>query len=524
VDGYYSAAEKNALIAACDCYVSLHRSEGWGLTMAEAMALAKPVIATGYSGNLDFMTTENSFLVDYVTGAVPAGCEPYTAGTRWAEPSLDSAAALMRRVFEQPEEAAARGRLARADILSRHSLDACAARVTRRVGAIHASMKNSVTARRNAVTTTPPEDGSVEKLLDSAAAMLTPKSGLPPTARLRGLRLLLQRGLLRTLRSYWWQQRDLQSVILEILRRRARVELEMQTDAADLRARVTLLNVRTRQMQSTLDRLTGLEAKVGAFQSGAAEQLRELEKRVGDAAHETHILSDRLYARPYVSDPERYAQTDEAGRPALGFETPVNDARSVYDGFEDIFRGSEQLIRARAQVYVRLLRNKPPVLDVGCGRGELLEALRDAGIPARGVDLDEAMVTRCRAKGLEVIRADALEFLATQVEDNSLGAVVAVQVIEHLTYSNLIEFLRLTRRRLAPGGVLIAETVNPHSIEGFRTFWTDLTHQAPIFPEVALAMSDLQGFTRGRIVFPFGSGELEKDRRTCGEYALIATK
>ena len=61
------------MIAACDCYVSLHRSEGLGLTMAEAMALGKPVIATVYSGNLQFMTPENSHLVDYQLGAVPAG-------------------------------------------------------------------------------------------------------------------------------------------------------------------------------------------------------------------------------------------------------------------------------------------------------------------------------------------------------------------------------------------------------------------------------------------------------------------
>ena len=88
----------------CDCYVSLHRSEGLGLTMAEAMALGKPVIATGYSGNLHFMTPDNSYLVDYSRVAVPSGCDPYPAGAKWAEPDAEQAAELMRLVYRGPRE------------------------------------------------------------------------------------------------------------------------------------------------------------------------------------------------------------------------------------------------------------------------------------------------------------------------------------------------------------------------------------------------------------------------------------
>ena len=105
IDKYWLAQEKNDLLGLCDCYVSLHRSEGLGLTMAEAMGLEKPVIATGYSGNLHFMTVDNSYLVDYVTQAVPAGCSPYPEGVPWADPDLDHAAECMRRVFDRPDEA-----------------------------------------------------------------------------------------------------------------------------------------------------------------------------------------------------------------------------------------------------------------------------------------------------------------------------------------------------------------------------------------------------------------------------------
>ncbi|MFH1329843.1 MAG: glycosyltransferase, partial [Actinomycetota bacterium] len=105
MEGYVSAGDKDALMAACDCYVSLHRSEGFGITMAEAMALGKPTIATGYSGNLEFMNPQNSYLVGWHEGRVPADCRPYREGAKWAEPDLEEAAALLRRVYESPEEA-----------------------------------------------------------------------------------------------------------------------------------------------------------------------------------------------------------------------------------------------------------------------------------------------------------------------------------------------------------------------------------------------------------------------------------
>jgi glycosyltransferase involved in cell wall biosynthesis len=116
IDRSLTAAERDGLMAGCDCYVSLHRSEGFGLTMAEAMAIGKPVIGTGYSGNLDFMNAHNSYLVDYELGVVGPGCEIYPADGQWAEPSTEHAAALMRRVCGEPEEARRIGERARADI------------------------------------------------------------------------------------------------------------------------------------------------------------------------------------------------------------------------------------------------------------------------------------------------------------------------------------------------------------------------------------------------------------------------
>jgi glycosyltransferase involved in cell wall biosynthesis len=118
-DGYLTSAELASEFAACDCYVSLHRSEGLGLTLADAMALGKPVIATAYSGNLEFMNEANSYLVPYRLVDVPDGWPGFSPGARWAEPEIDTAAQLMRRVWEHPEEARRVGQIARDDLRSR---------------------------------------------------------------------------------------------------------------------------------------------------------------------------------------------------------------------------------------------------------------------------------------------------------------------------------------------------------------------------------------------------------------------
>jgi glycosyltransferase involved in cell wall biosynthesis len=116
LDRSLTDAERDGLIAACDCYVSLHRSEGFGLTLAEAMAAAKPVIATGWSGNVDFMNADNSLLVDYTLTRVGPGAAIYPADGTWAEPDLGHAARLMRQVVADQAAAARLGMRARDDV------------------------------------------------------------------------------------------------------------------------------------------------------------------------------------------------------------------------------------------------------------------------------------------------------------------------------------------------------------------------------------------------------------------------
>ena len=151
VDGYVSAVEQAALVAACDAYVSLHRAEGFGYTMAEAMLAGRPVVATGYSGNLEFMDDRNSVLVGYDLVPIGEGKDPYPAGSRWADPDLDEAAAAMRRLVDDPAGAAALGERGRQDILRFHSAAARAPLVAARLASARSARADLLAARAAAL-------------------------------------------------------------------------------------------------------------------------------------------------------------------------------------------------------------------------------------------------------------------------------------------------------------------------------------------------------------------------------------
>jgi len=136
VDRTMTGRERDALLASCDCYVSLHRSEGHGLPIAEAMALGRSVIATAYGGNMEFMSAENAYPVAWTPVLVDAGVEHYPAGSRWAEPDLELAGQAMRAVHGDPDSARRLGARARADVLRELGPEAAGSRMRRRLEAL----------------------------------------------------------------------------------------------------------------------------------------------------------------------------------------------------------------------------------------------------------------------------------------------------------------------------------------------------------------------------------------------------
>ena len=153
IDTYFSRVETSSLMNLANCYVSLHRSEGLGLTMSEAMALGKPVIATGYSGNCDFMNENNSYLVPWTRVKVGDHAEGYSPDASWAEPDVAEAARLMQYVYENQVEAAQMGQKAQEEILNRFSHAASGAIMKNRLSEIWTELMTSH-------TTPSPENGT----------------------------------------------------------------------------------------------------------------------------------------------------------------------------------------------------------------------------------------------------------------------------------------------------------------------------------------------------------------------------
>src|SRR5207248_2679588 len=144
-----------------------------------------------------------------------------------------------------------------------------------------------------------------------------------------------------------------------------------------------------------------------------------------------------------------------------------------------------------------------------------------AGVEARGVDSDAGMAAQAQARGLDVVVGDGIEHLAG-LEDASLGAITAIHVIEHLPADALVRFFGLARAKLRAGGLLAAETVNPHAVHALKTFWVDPTHRHPVFPEVALTLAEAAGFREGFLWHPRGTRDAERDRFREDAYAVVA--
>jgi len=499
-DGYLSATEKNTMTALCDCYVSLHRSEGFGLTIAEAMALAKPVIATAYSGNMEFMTPNNSYLCPFKYCAIGTDAAPYPPTAAWAQPDIDKAAELMRCVHLKQDEAADRGLRAAEDIRFLHSPRAAGGAIKDRISAIR--------ARRLRFGSGPLLE-VLERRLEVLEAAPREVLHVAEEERSSLLRLEGKAAELETL------LRDIERTVSAL------TALSQAID--DHSARLHTLEQGRVDLQAAIEaRFDPLEAAVKGIESlyGRVEDLRRLvdslDRRLSDVA--SHIE-----AMPYMSDPSMLRIETSEGKETIGYRSPGSNGAQgdLYVSFENMFRGPEELIKKRQRPYLEVLRKHRPVLDLGCGRGEMLDLLREKGIEAVGVDSDPGMIARSAAKGHKVVQEDAVRYLAAQ-RDRSVGAIFSAQVIEHLPYETLLELLRLGRSKLKPGGVLIMETVNPHSHRALRTFWVDPTHNKPIFPEVLVVLCREFGFDEAMVQFPCGTGDFERDRLSEGEYAVVA--
>ena len=270
------------------------------------------------------------------------------------------------------------------------------------------------------------------------------------------------------------------------------------------------------------ERLGPVEKRVDAVE-GALGAVSDETGRLRDEVFPASVArSDALFERLAV-ELEEVASLVE--RSLQGEPLPITGAGAIDEGrlagaldevqplLLETFRGSEEEIRHRLDRYLPDLRRSTPVLDLGCGRGELLLLLREAGVQATGVESDAALVQAAKRRGLKVIKGDVLEVLRAQ-ESDSQGAVTAIHLFEHLASATLAAALAEIRRVLRPGGLVIAECPNPHTLRvGAAFFWQDPTHSRPLLPETLELFINVAGLAvqRRALLHPFPEDQLLVD-------------
>jgi SAM-dependent methyltransferase len=179
---------------------------------------------------------------------------------------------------------------------------------------------------------------------------------------------------------------------------------------------------------------------------------------------------------------------------------------SFYRAFEDRYRGSRELIKSRLTKYssfvqpLAMLYPGAKTFDLGCGRGEWLELMLEAGFAPLGIDLDADMLEACRERALPVSQGDAIEHLAA-LDSDSQALISAFHVVEHVSFEQLCKIVGEALRVLKPGGLLILETPNPENISVATTnFYLDPSHQKPIPPQLLSFVAEHAGFERVKVV------------------------
>ena len=297
---------------------------------------------------------------------------------------------------------------------------------------------------------------------------------------------------LKDIRSHWvdWRQEWEHKLVLNetrLLRSVAELNAAYQHRAGQIE---TSFRDRIREQHAEFD--SALERSTVDIQKRLWTDLERVRSEYDRLIHtELRLIRQRA---PAPSSPA------SAASPPVPASMP-GELAFDYARFAERFRGSEDYVRAGQRFYLPFFAGRSDVLDIGCGRGEFLELMRESGVEARGIDLSQESVDLCRSKGLRADKADLFAYL-TDLPESSLDGIFSSQVVEHLPSERLPEMIRLATSRLGRGGVLAIETPNPECLAIFAShFYLDPTHTRPV-PHALLAF----------YMEEFGMGTIEVQR------------
>jgi SAM-dependent methyltransferase len=378
----------------------------------------------------------------------------------------------------------------------------------------------------------PPDRHQIERL-NSLYQII----GAAPAAG--GLKARLASGARRLLGRVLSRQQEFNAAVVDHLNRDAAVGVEAHQASLNtiewIGVAVDRCDAATDDIRRHTETLLARERRNDTSMAALVAQHDELRAALSVLQQATQGLKRAISAAPSGSSTPRENRTGTS-TPNSQLPTPRENSGAApgnqfddldshkYVGFEDQFRGSHEDIRKRVAEYLPIFSGirdqgsgiRDPgsgigdVLDVGCGRGEFLELLREHGVSARGIDVNPAMVEVCRAQGLDAVTADALAYLR-EVPDGSLGGLFAAQVVEHLEPRYLVQLLDAAFDKLRPGAPIVLETINPACwFAFFESYIRDLTHVRPVHPDTLKYLLIATGFQHVDIRYRAPYPESEK--------------
>lgn len=304
----------------------------------------------------------------------------------------------------------------------------------------------------------------------------------------------------------WTRQADFNGAVTRTATEQAQLHHAAFAELAALKAEI----IASREAQEAL------AAQVAALQAAQEQEISRLRHDVavlvdhvrgefGPVSQSVHQLREEtMYLASRVNRLSKGEAPQAMPVQAPQAAAPEGGADIDYVLFENRFRGSREGITAHFAQFVPYFEacfaGQGRVVDIGCGRGEMIELLLARGVEVIGVDLSAEMVAYCADRALPVLHGDAIAYLADQ-PDASLGGLFMSQVIEHLTTAQWAHFLDVARRKLRPGGCLIIETINPGSFYAMaHSYYKDLTHVRPVHPETLQFVAETKGYRQTQLL------------------------